>query len=209
MLVAEAGPINIYNCYVEGFGNSGARPVKILGVSSGGAMGNINFFGGTFAHPGSGGLSIIDCEGPTGNEVIGVNFYGPNLESINSADIGFLINNATGIHIHDPLFTASTNAGVACVLIEGSDTDGVTVDGLNNFDLWTYNIVNSVNSITYAYGEVGPRMPLYVYNSGSHCGPVSDNPYWAKGSPGVSAGPFTTITGITVVNGIVTALTGS
>jgi hypothetical protein len=33
--------------------------------------------------------------------------------------------------------------------------------------------------------------------------------YHAGATAGVSAGPFTTITGITVVNGIVTALTGS
>jgi len=181
-----AGPINLYNLQIDGDGLTGAHPVKIVGISSGGVMGNFNFFGGTFAHPGTGGIAIIDCEGITGNELAGANFYGCNLESINTADIGFLINNCTGINIHGAMFTDAGSAGTACVKITGSNTDGITVTNINNFDLWTNNVVNTINSDTITNSS--PRLPWYSYMTSTRNHAVWDN----------AAGTTAKITGIGV-----------
>lgn len=48
-----------------------------------------------------------------------------------------------------------------------------------------------------------------VTNGGAGYGGIDANGYSASGTPGVTAGPFTAITGITIKNGLVTALTGS
>lgn len=66
--------------------------------------------------------------------------------------------------------------------------------------------VSSVGSLTIAPTGTNPSITLTPAGSGvvNLNGPIS-----AAGTAGVTAGPFTIITGITVKNGIVTALTGS
>lgn len=185
------GPLNIYNPSLDCQGVTGCKPLLIQAVASGGVMAGINFYGGSFTHPGAGGLNIVDLEGITGNDVAGVNFFGPQLESSNLADIGFLVNNATGIAIHSPVFTASTNAGTTAVRITGANTDGVIVTGLDNFGLWTNNIVNVVNSDTIASASQN-RTELYVYNTGTRLGAVFDTAVTHNGTLGLTnAGVFT------------------
>jgi hypothetical protein len=142
------GPLNFQNVTVNGYGNTGARPVKI--TSSGvGVLTDINFFGGSLTHPGPGGLPIVDIEGPTSTGLInGVNFIGTQFESYNTADIGVNCVNCTSVNLDGTVFTANPNIGTACLKISnsGASTTMVNVNNLTNFSLWTYSIQNTVNS---------------------------------------------------------------
>lgn len=163
----SVGPINIYNLQVDGSGTAGCRPVLIQGVSGAGSMGAINFYGGTFVHPGSGGLAIIDIEGVgvAANTAGGVNFYGPYLESTHNTDIGFLINTSHGVNVDGAFFSAHAGiAGLTCFRITGI-SDGIAVRSADNFNGWTNNVVNTINSKTYTSASCARFN--YWYNDGA------------------------------------------
>lgn len=157
-----AGPVNLENLSINGRGNPGAIPVQVLWSKGAGAMGDINFLGGSFTHPGPGGLPIIDLEG---SGVEGVNLYGTQFESANRDDIGVLINNARGVLISGPLFTASASQpGADCVKITQSSGIAldVIVNNLINLNAWAHSINDTVNHIT------DTRSRLVGYTMGSN-----------------------------------------
>ncbi len=146
-----SGPINLENLSVNGFGNPGAVPVLLQWNKGGGVMGDINFLGGSFTHPGPGGLPIIDLEGGSAAGIDGVNFYGAQFESANRDDIGILIDNTRDVFISGPLFTSSgSKPGADCVKIaqSGAYSLGVVITNLINFNSWTRSINDTVNHIT-------------------------------------------------------------
>lgn len=165
------GPITFDNVDIDCVGLTGCKPILIQGVSSGGVMAGISFFGGVAAHPGSSPHIIADLEGITGNECAGVNFYGMQLESSNATDIGINIDNCTSVNI-DGLITSAVIPGADVVKISGSNTDGVFVKALNNFDLWTNDINNTVNSNTIT-GVSNLRLGFYGYNATSRPAAIS------------------------------------
>lgn len=159
----SAGPINVYNPELDCGGLTGCQPLLIRAIKGGGSMGGLNFYGGTYVHPGLGANAIAEMRGVTGNEITGVNFYGPYLESWNESDVGFLITNSTGVLISSPFFSSHDRGGNDCVKISGVDTDGIIIQNLDNFNRWTNNIDNKVNGRVLTSSS-GNRMALYVFN---------------------------------------------
>lgn len=145
------GPINIINPSFNGSGLAGAIPLLIQDVAGGGVIMNINIFGGSLTHPGPGGLACASILGTSANSINGVGFYGTQFESIQAADLGISILNATGIIGYGNGFTAAGTAGSVCVKIAASG-GGVSYnhvfDGLVNFNAWAITIQNTTNGIT-------------------------------------------------------------
>lgn len=158
----SVGPINIYNAEFDCNGTTGCHPIVVQGVTSGGSMGGINFYGGTFVHPGPGGIAIMDCEGvnPT-NNAGSINMYGPYFESQQAADIGVLVNNCHGVHVHAPFFSART-PGADCLKITTSG-EGVDMEDADNFNGWTNNVNNVITGKTWASAN-GNRFTYHYQN---------------------------------------------
>lgn len=165
----------IFQPYINCESVTGCHPVKLVGVDGSGSWGGLNFFGGSFDHPGSGGIPIVDCEGNASmNTAGGVTFYGPYLESSSSSDIGFLVNNCHGVRIHDPFFSATT-AGADCVKLSGT-VDGFEITSADNFNGWTNNIHNTINGRTLASSN-GNRFSYHYYR-----GSVTNTDVWDDSS---------------------------
>jgi hypothetical protein len=152
-LNACSGPINLDNLSVNGLGNSGAQPVLITTESNAGSCYNINFIGGSYTHPGSGGLPIVWLKNVVANgaNLSGITFYGTQFESTNSGDIGILIENATSIFGSGLTFTNAASAGTACIKLvqdAGGTVANIVLQSIFNQGVWTDTIDDTVNSIT-------------------------------------------------------------
>jgi len=159
-----AGPVNLENLSVNGFGNPGAVPVLIQANPGSAAIGGINFLGGSYTHPGAGGLPIIDLEGGSIAGVEGINFFGSQFESSNPDDIGILINDARDVLISGTLYTAAGGKpGADCVKIAQSKSSslGVIINNLINLNSWTHSINDTVN------GTMDKRSRVVGYTMGS------------------------------------------
>jgi len=155
------GPLNLENLTVDGGGNAGAQDVLIQCADTAGVIVGVNFYGGSFTHPGPGGLPIIKLEGGSTSGVENVNFYGCQFESANSGDIGILVSNARAINIIGSSFTAQGgHSGADCVKIQQSVgwSLNIVVQNLVNYNAWTNSINDTVNAVTVTQS----RVPSYV-----------------------------------------------
>lgn len=156
------GPINFTNVTVNGLGNTGARPVQIT-TSGNGELGPVNFIGGSLTHPGPGGLSIVDIQGPAASSLInGINFFGTQFESSSGADIGINCVNCFAIHGVGLIFTAgSGGAGTSCIKISNSGgiTGQLTFDNITNYNAWANTIQDAINSVNITEA----RLVHYTY----------------------------------------------
>jgi hypothetical protein len=168
------GPLNITNNSWNGSGNAGAKPVQINCVVGGGVIADINFFGGSMTHPGSGGLSMIDVEGGASNCINGVNLYGVQFESINAGDIGLNLVNALGVTGSGLVFTSATTNGTSNIKISqsGGFSYNLTFDNITNYNGWTNTIADTINSVNITdarvshYTYLPPTSSAYgVYSS--------------------------------------------
>jgi hypothetical protein len=151
----------------------GCKPLLIQSVAGGGAMGSINFYGGTYTHPGAGGLAIIDLQGITGSDCDGISFYSPLLESSNAADIGFRVNNCSNVVIDNPFFSANVNPGTDAIRISGLSLN-FTARNVNNFNLWTNTINNTVSGYVLTAAQ-NPRPAFYNYGNLTTAQEIYDN----------------------------------
>lgn len=153
----SVGPVNFTGITVNGAGLTGARPVVIRAAVTNGVMHNINFFGGSLAHPGTGGLKIVEIDGGTNNQIASANFYGTQIESENSGDIGIYVEEATGVNVDGVLFTAGAAAGADCIKI--ANGSGVAYNliftNITNFNAWTNTINDTARSVTITDARVG------------------------------------------------------
>lgn len=174
---APVGPFDFNNITINGMFLAGAKPVLLQG-SAATIMGGVNFFGGSLTHPGAGGNAIVDIQGIDGNQIVGVNFYGTQIESSNVNDIGININNATNIGIHDVLFTAGNNPGATCIKIAGTST--VYAEQIFNQASWTNTLQNTVSGLTipatsqtrlqgyfYYLDAAAPNIESYIWDNSS------------------------------------------
>lgn len=176
------GPLTIDNPQINCGALTGCKPVLVQAVASGGVMLGVNFVGGSISHPGSGGLALVDLQGITGGDCSGVNIFGTQLESSNTTDVGININNCTGVFIQAPAYTSAAAIGKDAVKISGANSNGIRVDGVNNFNNWTNNINNVANGRVYT--NANNHMGHYSYcTAGATCA----NDYVFDTSTGLSA----------------------
>jgi hypothetical protein len=154
-LNACAGPILIDNCSINGFGNSGAQPVLVTTGPSSESVFGITFLGCSLTHPGPGGLPIVWLDNVVSNRSVlcGVSFVGTQFESINSGDIGILLENVRGVFGVGLTFTDDGTAGAACIKIvqdNGGTVDNVSFLNVFNQGAWTNTIDDTMNSVTVA-----------------------------------------------------------
>lgn len=166
----SAGPINVYNPELDCGAISGCQPLLIQGAVPSGSIGGINFYGGTYVHAGT-GLPIVDVEaaggGGSGQYGGGANFYGLYLESSFSNTIGLLANNVHGVHVYG-CFASATTPGADVIHIQGSSTDGIYIEGCDNFNGWTNNINNQSMSTPDVLPSSGGHQFSYEYDLGLH-----------------------------------------
>lgn len=167
-----SGNLTIYDPDIDCQGLTGCKPVYINTSAATGVVSGITFVTGSLTHPGTGGTPIVDIEDTGGSQQNnGVEFLGTQFESWNTTDIGVLCNGCRGLGMYSTSFTAHVNPGTACVKISGANADLVSIYNLNNFNLWTHSIQNSVNSLNKDTARIG----TYVYNWGSGGGDVGTN----------------------------------
>jgi hypothetical protein len=174
------GNVQFNNIYVEMFGGAGCRPVWIGSAASGSltpiaSMGvnTVTFLGASaLTHPGT-GLPIVTIEASDGaggmNTTANIGFYGTQIESMHTGDIGILINGAESVHVYGLCATANTNAGAAVIKLAqpaGTLLDGIDIRGVDNQASWTLTLNNTVTSDTYA-PAVYPRLN-YSYCASTH-----------------------------------------
>lgn len=169
------------NISVDGLGGSGNRPVWVGCAAAGSLTGvacsqvdAISFNGpSAIVHPGSGGLPIIQVEASNGaggvNAVGNINFYGTQIESKNTGDIGILDDGAESLHIYGLHATCNTNCGADLLRVSqpaGGSTDGVYATGIDNQGGWTNTLNNTILTklITYASGVARLN---YIYSRAS------------------------------------------
>lgn len=149
---------------IDGTGGTTGCPVLIDGTASGNVITGINFISGVYVHPGASCAShaIIDIEGGASNTIQGVHSFGTRLESANTTDIGWLINNATGVDITGTSASANVNNGTSIVKITATlgVSYGITLTNVLQHNAWTNTIQDVVNSVTLTSAAY-PRVNHY------------------------------------------------
>jgi hypothetical protein len=176
------GPANFNNLTLDCTSYPGCLPLVIDGSSIAIGIGSLNFFGGSFTHPGSGGLAIVSLlNDSTGSSIQGVNFYGPQLESHSTSDIGFLCSGCRNVHIDGLIATNDGTHGLDIVRISNATANpgAVNIDNVSNLGGWTNIINNQITSNIYK----GAYISHYTY--GSNVAPAKQN-VW-EDSTGVEA----------------------
>jgi hypothetical protein len=157
----SCGNVEFDNIQIDCSGGAGCKPVWIGCTSAnstapgscGGILG-INFQGpSAVTHPGPGGTPIFDVEGGNGaggcNPIEDLNWYGVQLESRNTGDIGILLNGVNGsAHVYGLVATANTHAGADVIRIAqpaGCTVDGIDIRGVSNQASWINTLNNTIN----------------------------------------------------------------
>jgi hypothetical protein len=155
------GPINITNNSWNGSGNAGARPLIVNCVAGGGVIADVNFFGGSYTHPGAGVPGMMDFEGGASNCLNGASLFGVQIESINANDVGVFINNALGITISNLVATSAGVSGTSVIkLAQGVGlTHTLAFDNITNYNSWTNTIQDTINGVN----NTDPRVTRYTY----------------------------------------------
>ncbi len=161
----SCGNVEFDNIQVDCMGATGCKPVWIGCTSADStsltncSIGSINFQGpSAMVHPGPGGIPIFDIEGGNGaggcNPIEDINWYGVQLESRNTGDIGILLNGVNGsAHVYGLVATANTNPGADVIRISqpaGCTVDGIDIRGVSNQALWTNTLNNTINNRTFS-----------------------------------------------------------
>jgi hypothetical protein len=162
----SCGNVEFDNIQIDCLGGTGCKPVwigctsanSIAPGSCGGILG-IDFQGpSAVTHPGPGGIPIFDVEGGNGaggcNPIEDINWYGVQLESRNTGDIGILLNGVNGsAHVYGLVATANTNPGADVIRISqpaGCTVDGIDIRGVSNQASWTNTLNNTINHRTFS-----------------------------------------------------------
>jgi hypothetical protein len=85
------------------------------------------------------------------NAIGNINFYGPQLESRNAADIGILANGPESFHIYGLHATCAVSCGTDLIKLAspaGTTLDGVDINGIDNQGGWTNTINNTITTDT-------------------------------------------------------------
>jgi hypothetical protein len=167
----------------------------------------VNFIGGSFTHPGSGGLAIVSIQGGSGSGVGGVSFIGCQFESSNTTDVGVLIDSSNGVFMEGCLFTAATHAGAACVKIAqagGGTCQGIVINSITNWNSWTDTIDDAVNSITVTSAVVSS----FVFGSYKSYTPVATGLTQTGGSATIT-GHYTLVGNLVYFQILITPVTST
>jgi hypothetical protein len=161
----SCGNVEFDNIQIDCFGGASCKPIWIgctgansTALGSCGGIFGINFQGpSAITHPGPGGIPIFDVEGGNGaggcNPIEDINWYGVQLESRNTDDIGILLNGVNGsAHVYGLVATANTHAGADVIRIAqpgGCAVDGIDIRGVSNQGSWTNTLNNTINRRTF------------------------------------------------------------
>ena len=154
------------NSTIDCAGVTGGHPA-IIDSSAAGAMDSITLDTIVFAHPGPGGIAMLDLTESGGTfDNKGIFAYGLTFESTQAADIGLRCNQCLNLHVINVQCSNAPTAGTDCINITGSTSDTIVLENIENVGIWT-NTINDVprHAITGAAAErvvryaVGRNMP--------------------------------------------------
>ena len=131
-----------------------------------------------------------------------------NIRIVNTQTIGTLASTVLAV------IDATATLSLAGSVISSSRSDGLYIQYAGAKAVWFCNATSKIGDKLLNFNEdVGIARAsagnMKITNGSSGYGTIDASGYSASGTAGVTAGPFTVITGITVKNGLVTALTGS
>lgn len=132
------------------------------------------------------------------SEVVGIASADANTLEVNSGTVGTLRDVlARALYVTNDPSGLRSNGGKTWIISKGVPDGNILLGGISGPDAGM-RVLASGGPIEFNTG-----------GDGGTIAPIRANYQSSDGTAGVTAGPFTVITGITVKNGIVTALTGS
>jgi hypothetical protein len=149
-----AGPLTIHNVFVDA-NTVAAAGIKIIANGTSGVLAPVIIEGGGCVHTGSGN-PCVDIEGGSNFNAQAVSFFGYQLESSHSGDIGILCNNCLSFAAHG-VFASAVVSGAAVIKLTGV-INSVFIDSLDNFNHWTY----AIDDVAHSYTDAGSQAGMYV-----------------------------------------------
>jgi endosialidase-like protein len=180
-----AGPLTVHNVFVDA-NTVAAAGIKVIANGTTGVLAPVIFEGGGCVHNGTGN-PCVDIEGGSNYQTQAVSFFGFQLESSHSTDIGILCNNCLSFAAHG-VFASAVVAGAAVIKLTGV-INSVFIDSLDNFNAWTYAIDDVANS----YTDTGTQAGTYIVTPSGEINTINGK---------------VTITGAVKLSGLTNAATG-